>query len=549
MMKNTKRADPRLRQFERKSIGVGVAAFIALASASAAEIDTGSDLKLRWDNTVKYSIGSRLSNANATNLANVQIDDADRNFSKNSLITNRVDLLSEIDARIGGFGLSISGAAWYDNVYNKSNDNNSPATFNPYSVANNQFTSDVKKLAGRHAEIRNAFVMGQFNPGDSSLTVRAGRHVVLWGESLFFSDNGVAAAMAPVDAYSALGVPSLQAKEVFMPVNQLSGTAVLSDSVTLEGFYQFESRRTRIPPAGTFFSGVDLLDIGGERLIAGPGVYFYRDSDAKPKKKQFGASLKWRPENLGTDFGFYAIRYNDKVPQVYVTPGVAPDGTVFNPAVVNFARGQIGTYQLSYKEGIQLYGTSVNTTFGDANVGAELSYRRGIPLVSNAPALMPGMAIDNGNPLYAVGDTVHFQASTIWVGKKGPFYDGISFAGEIGGHHLVKVTANDAARDTTRDKTALGMRGVATFEYAQVAPGWDLSVPVTVGWNFKGKSPISAAFNTYGSHHGGDLSLGLLAVYRQSIRTALNVTRFTGKEVDNVYRDRSFVTLNVSTSF
>lgn len=533
----------------RAVVGACALACLSATAVSAAEIDTGSDLKLRWDNMLKYSIGARLSDPNALNLGSANGDDGARNFSKNDLITNRAEFLSELDARYHNFGFQLSAAGWYDAVYTGSTSNTSAATFNPYSVPVGEYPDDVKKIAGRRIELRNAFALGQFDLGGAPVAVRLGRHVLLWGESLFFSDNGVAAGMAPVDAYSALGVPSLQAKEVFMPVNQLSASAVLGN-VTVEGYYQLEWRKTRIPPAGTYFSPVDLLDAGGERLNAG-GVYFHRGADQKPNKPQFGLALRWRPDESPVDFGFYALQYNDKTPQIYLTPGVDPNTfQVFNPAVVNLAVGQIGEYQLSYKEGIRMYGMSATTSIGSTNLGAEVSYRNGVPLVSaGLPSVLPGQRIDNSNPMYAVGDSVHYQLSAIYAGKAGWFWDNMSIAGEIGGHQLARITANEAMYDNTRDRHAFGMRGTLSFDYYQVAPGLDLTVPITVGYNPMGRSPITTAFNTYGSHRGADVTLGLTGVYGLKYRGGISVTRFYGKEAQNLYRDRSFATAYVSASF
>jgi hypothetical protein len=512
-----------------RAVSAASLACLALASAQAAELDTGSDLKLRWDNTLKYSVGTRLSDPNALNLGAVNGDDAARNFSKNDLITNRAEFLSELDARYHNFGFQLSAAGWYDAVYTGSTGNTSQATFNPSSVPVGEFPDDVKKIAGRRIELRNAFALGQFDVAGAPVAVRLGRHTVLWGESLYFTDNGIAAGMAPVDAYSALGVPSLQAKEVFMPTNQLSAAAILGN-FTLEGYYQLEWRKTRIPPAGTFFSPVDLLDAGGERVFTpfGPSP---RGADQKPDKAQFGLALKWRPDAFPVDFGLYALRYNDKTPSV----------------VSSLTTGQ---YYLTYKEGIKMYGLSATTTLGSTNLGAEVSYRQGVPLVTNTPALLlGGPPIDNSNPVYPVGDSVHYQLSAIYAGKAGWFWDNMSIAGEIGGHQLSRITANAANLDGTRDRHAFGMRGTLSFDYYQVLPGLDLTVPLTVGYNPMGKSPISTAFNTYGSHRGADVTLGLTGVYALKYRGGLSVTRFYGKEAQNLYRDRSFATAYVSMSF
>ena len=95
--------------------------------SQAAQIDVGNpDIVLRWDNTVKYSVATRLKDPSPTLTSDVNTDDGDFNFKKGKLISNRLDLLSEFDVHYQDVGLRLSGAAWYDSVYNRGNDNPGP---------------------------------------------------------------------------------------------------------------------------------------------------------------------------------------------------------------------------------------------------------------------------------------------------------------------------------------------------------------------------------------------------------------------------------------
>ena len=99
------------------------------------EFDTGNpDLKVRFDTNVKYSNAWRVKDRQDKLVADANLDDGDRNFDK-GLISNRLDLFSEFDVSYQKVGARVSGAAWYDDVYNKGNDNDSPGTVNSYSVA------------------------------------------------------------------------------------------------------------------------------------------------------------------------------------------------------------------------------------------------------------------------------------------------------------------------------------------------------------------------------------------------------------------------------
>ena len=189
-------------------------------AVQAFQINSGDpDLRLRWDNTLKYSAASRLKGASDQLTAQPNHDDGDRNFSR-GLISNRFDLLSEFDATYKNIGARVSGAAWFDSVYSEGNDNNSPATANALSVDHDEFTRATEKLHGRKGELLDAFVFARFNLGDAKATVRAGRHALVWGESLFFGANGIAGGMAPIDAVKAASVPNTQFKELIRPTEQ-----------------------------------------------------------------------------------------------------------------------------------------------------------------------------------------------------------------------------------------------------------------------------------------------------------------------------------------
>lgn len=161
---------------------VGAMFLATSGTALAVEFESG-DLKGSWDNTMKYSLGSRISKPSDTNLANANADDPEHNFERGSLMMNRFDWLTELNMRYQNFGLALSAAAWYDDVYNRHNDNDSPGTFNPYSVSNNEFTDQTRKWAGSKIELMNAFVSGQFTPFDVPVSVRLGQHTLLWGRA------------------------------------------------------------------------------------------------------------------------------------------------------------------------------------------------------------------------------------------------------------------------------------------------------------------------------------------------------------------------------
>src|SRR5258708_24043772 len=104
-----------------------------LATAHAVEFPTGSDIHVRWDNTIKYSDAFRVKQRDQYLLSSPNQDDGDQNFAR-GMISNRLDLLMQVDVSFHDYGCSASAAGWYDSVYNLSNDSQSPSSFYTHSI-------------------------------------------------------------------------------------------------------------------------------------------------------------------------------------------------------------------------------------------------------------------------------------------------------------------------------------------------------------------------------------------------------------------------------
>lgn len=113
----------RQRALPRKHLMAIAVATLTSAGAMAFEVDTDSDLKVRWDNSIKYTSAWRTGSADMSvanqNGAQPNTDFGDLNFSSGQQINDRFDLLSELDVSYHNFGLRISGDAWNDSVYTK----------------------------------------------------------------------------------------------------------------------------------------------------------------------------------------------------------------------------------------------------------------------------------------------------------------------------------------------------------------------------------------------------------------------------------------------
>lgn len=536
---------------------VSIAAVTVVLTAPtvhAFEFNTGNeDLRARWDNTIKYSAAWRLKDSSTKLTSDANQDDGNRNFNQ-GLISNRVDLLSEFDLTYRNVGFRASAAAWYDSVYNRNNDNDSPFTANSLSVPSNHFTDATRKLHGRKAELLDFFAFGKAELGDMMASGRIGKHTLLYGESLFFGGNGIAVAQAPIDIVKGLSVPNTQFKELMMPVQQVSGQLQINPRVSVGGYYQFKWEKDRLPGAGSYFSGADVLGAGAERFFLGvPAPFLVRDDSMKARNSgQGGVQVRIRPENQDVEYGLYAVKFHAKDPILYLNIAPPP-----------LPSGQMGTYRQVYPEDIKAFGGSFTTTVGEMNLGVEASMRTNMPLVTRAGGVAVGPGADNNdNPAYPVGKTFHAQASLIALLHPTSFWEGGTFMGEIAYNRRLSVTKNAAALDPNTTRDAMAIRFIFSPAYFQVIDGLDLNVPIGLGYGLSGRSSvINPGFSV---HKGGDLSVGISADYKKIWKFGVNYTHFFGS-ADNFltpanspapmesykqnYKDRDFISFLLQTTF
>ena len=196
----------RQRQFRKQARPVALALAATLGAggnALAFNIDVDNeDIEMRLDTTVRYNAGVRVKNRNNLIGNNIASDEGTYLFDKGDLVTNRLDLFSEFDfAWKKQLGFRVSGAAWGDGAYGTASGANPKfAQAGISSYTNQQFSPYIQQYyRGPSGEILDAFVFANFDVAETPVKVRAGRHTVFWGESLFLGtdDQPVAAAIHP----------------------------------------------------------------------------------------------------------------------------------------------------------------------------------------------------------------------------------------------------------------------------------------------------------------------------------------------------------------
>ncbi|MBB3178491.1 DUF1302 domain-containing protein [Variovorax sp. Sphag1AA] len=506
----------RLRQHALASAVAALCAGLC-AGAAAFEINTGNDdVEMRWDNTVRYNLGRRVQSQDPAILRNIGADDGDRNFGNNSIVNNRVDLLSEFDVVYRKqIGARVSAAGWYDDAYAGGFDNTSLATSNHLDNGRPAFgISDYAKryYRGPSGEILDAFVFGNFNLGDAPTSVRAGQHTVNWGEALLGGGaiHGVTYAQAPLDQAKAFASPGIEAKELYRPLNQLSGTLQATPELSFAAQYFLDWQATRAPEGGTYLGFNDALQFGGESLFLAPGVRALRGPDIRPKDSgDWGLASRWSPQWLDGTAGLYVRNFSDRLPQVIVkTTGVRQ-------------------YFLAYGGDVDLYGVSLAKQIAGISFGFDLNYRRNMPLVSDAVSVTSVAALPKpGDLLGARGNTSHGVLNALGSLGSTPLFNSATWAAELTWNRWNSVTQGAAyfkGRDnyTAIDKVSRDYFGLA-FNFSptwyQVFPGGDLSMPMSYSRGLSGNSAVTFGGNEGAGSWSAGFALDLYSKYRFELK-------------------------------
>jgi hypothetical protein len=395
-------------QFRRSVIATAVTMVLAAGAGSvqAFEFQYG-ELTGSFDTTV--SLGalwrtespekSLISIANGGTSRDPNSDDGNLRYKRNELVSTTLKATHDLELKYHNFGAFVRGSYFYD----------------PTIRHNDDLSRKARDVLGSDAEILDAYVRGTFDLGGRKLNLRLGRQVVSWGESTFIQ-NGIN-VLNPVNV-SRLRAPGSELKEGFIPTMMAYASQELTDNLSVELALPTEWKKTKIDPAGSFFSTNDFVSEGGNIAytgfgrrndINGPAGIFGLNADAAlwaPRSKdrdasndgQYGISFRYfAPQLNNTEFGFYHVNYHSRTPFVSgyrggitsaATP--VPGCTVFDAPTATFAglaagcafaAGRAGSYFVEYPEDIKLFGLSFNTSLpsGIALQG-EYSYRRNQPM-------------------------------------------------------------------------------------------------------------------------------------------------------------------------
>ena len=534
------------------ALAIGLA--VAPSVHAGPSIQLGEDTSLSYSLTLSHTLSSRLKTADKAYLADPNSDDGTRNFDRGSLITNRTNALGELRLRHDNLGAMLRASTFYDAAYRNSNDNNSPATVNKIGP-HDEFTAITRRDSGRNSRILDAYVYGNFAIGEEQyLSLKAGRHVLAWGESLFWPN--ISQGQSPADA-PVFNVPGTEAKEGYMPVGQLSGTFTFNDKLSVTGFYQYKWEKTRLNPVGDYF-GSDYFGPGSEFFLAnfGPGIPLVPTAfggEIEPGDSgQWGVGTRYQVSDA-TEIGVYHYRYHDRVGAMFFDFSGDTTYSSFARFGSQASPGSAPYFKLAYFDDIKLTGISFSSKIGDAvQYAAELSYRDNAPVYVNTP-LGPAPARGsyfqgNVNFLYTLGPNPLAHQTTLMgelVHQRIHKVDDLAIStggASIGSYNDYTYDTGTAAQ--TRGSSLLGVGGI--FDYPSVFPGWDLTTKAIWSQNISG-----SAYQGMGRDERR-LTLGADFKYLGNFSVGLTyVDYLSSASVKNgrTMADRDYVSLNAKYTF
>lgn len=355
-------------------IGMGVMS--PAFAGKAIEFDNGMVLDWRVNST--YTMSTRLESRDAllsSEATNANGNDGNNNFDRGALTANRLSLLLDAKLTKGNSGLVMSASTFYDDVYHRSNDNSLSTSPNKLSGAPDEFNSATKRYHGGYSRLLDLYGYTSVDIGEEGrATFRLGKHVVSWGEALFFP--GISLAQGPADG-TKTGVPGTEVKDQLLPEDQLSVQYEVNDKLSLLGHVQYNWHETIAPAVGSFLSTSDVTGPGAECSKGRTGACnILRGADDRPGKTgQWGIGTRYRVTDE-TEVGLYYLNYHDR------TPNVDVDG------VTGIARG-VTSYNIRYQDDVKLLGATLSTTFGVATLGMEVSYKKDAPAIVKTALVTP----------------------------------------------------------------------------------------------------------------------------------------------------------------
>jgi len=391
----------RIFSFRKTELATVIATMLLPTAVYALDFQK-DHVELRVDTRISVGASMRVADRDADNIGisnggraySTNGDDGNLAFDKGDLTASAAKITSDATLSSGNYGVFVRGSYVFDptlkdkRYFNRAN-YGQPGKEAPLSEYQDR-TAEVRDHLGNDAELLDAYVYGSNVLGTRTLTYKIGRQILNWGESTLVM-NGLNSLVS--GNANKLRVPGFEIDEALKPVGMAFASIDLVESLSVEGFYQFEWRRTDPDAAGSPLATNDFVGIGGTRAnlsFAIPaendiGSTTPRAPDNRPKDGgQYGGALRYYLSQFnGIELALYAAKYHSRLPLV--------SGISANEPLRPFG----GSYFIEYPEDIRMYGLSFNSTlpYGWALQG-EYSLKKDQPIqIDDVELLLTGLGI------------------------------------------------------------------------------------------------------------------------------------------------------------
>ena len=333
----------------KKLCAIMFSVFFCMAVASEVHAGFGK-VDLNYKGEITYTTRFRVEKQDP-DLINQCL--ANQVFEKGDSVNNMLLGLLEIEASSDPFTVFFRGEAFYDKVFDDSH----------------LYDHEIRSHAAYDADILDLYLEGVYD----TLTVRVGRQIVQWGQSIapieavavnVVSPYDLRKATAPGYTFRDYQVPRAMAYAIYEPVLNLA----------FEGVYSVDfNPRKGVPVVGSFGSFSDLLGYGTVDIYNGLPVVDNRPREWEDMKEYGLAVRKMFPSLNNFELGLYYYRHFNRSAILNFN---------WNTFSIEKNYDKIDMFGLSFSQAIDAFNLYIQ-------LGGEIAYRPNDLLQMNDPLLGP----------------------------------------------------------------------------------------------------------------------------------------------------------------
>lgn len=315
-------------------------------------------------------------------------DDGDLNFGKWQPVSTTLKGLLEVGYTQGNYGAIGSAQGWYDYVLRNVDRpwGNLPNNFTPNTPLSDAGFSARTKFS--NVVLDELYLFGHNRLGEHPLDWKLGQQRLDWGSK--FQIRGGLNDLSPEDLPARRRAGAL-AEEGRIPVPAAWAQFAATPTTALSGFLQFHFEPNAVMGCGTFYSQLDFVAEGCDKVLAGKGSdrasltagqYIGRAPTQSPSGLQGGLGLTQQLPDIASEVGIYLTQFHSR--KVYYGGFKSTRDPSMAPFIAGNADGKNPLYFTDYPDDIRMAALTFNRKLEHGAIMAEASYRPNQPYQYNA---------------------------------------------------------------------------------------------------------------------------------------------------------------------